>query len=170
MHEQKEIEMRVADVMMRTPASCTGETNLAAAVEILWNRNCGMLPIVGHEGKVTGVVTDRDICIALGTRNRPAAEITVAEIQPEKLFSCKPEDDIHSALAILSGAKVRRLPVVDDQGKLQGILSLDDVVMHAISGGTGSIPELSSNEVIEHMKRVYRPSLPEVARQQSAVA
>jgi CBS domain-containing protein len=162
--------MKVADVMMRTPASCTAETNLAAAVEILWNRNCGMLPVVDREGKVTGVVTDRDICIALGTRNHPAAEITVAEVQPEKLFSCKADDDIHSALAIMSGAKVRRLPVIDNNGKLQGILSLDDVVLHTISGGIGRIPDLSSNEVIEHMKRVYRSGLPELARQQVAVA
>lgn len=154
--------MKVADVMMRTPASCTEDTNLAAAVEILWQRNCGMLPIVDREGKVTGVITDRDICIALGTRNRPARELTVAEVQPPKLFACKASDDIHSALAIMSGAKVRRLPIIDQQGKLQGILSLDDVVLHAISGGPGRVPDLSSNEVIEHMKRVYRAALPEV--------
>lgn len=160
--------MIVADVMMRTPASCTADTNLAAAVEILWNRNCGMLPIVDREGKVTGVVTDRDICIALGSRNRPAAEIAVAEVQPENLFACHADDDIHSALAIISGAKVRRLPVVDDQGRLQGILSLDDVVLHAMSGSPGRIPDLSNSDVIEYMKHVYRPNLPELVRQQAA--
>lgn len=159
--------MKVADVMMRTPATCTPETNLAAAVEILWTRNCGMLPIVGRDGKVTGVVTDRDICIALGTRNRLASEITVAEIQPEKLFACKPDDDIHTALAIFSGAKVRRLPVLDEAGRLQGILSLDDVVLHA---ATGRVPELSGSEVIEYMKHVYRASLPVPVRYQVAVA
>src|SRR5574340_880164 len=66
-----EADMKVADVMMGTPASCTETTNLAAAVEILWERNCGIVPVVNPDGKVTGVVTDRDICIALGTRNRP---------------------------------------------------------------------------------------------------
>jgi CBS domain-containing protein len=167
---EKETKMKVADVMMRTPASTTAETNLAAAVETLWNRNCGMLPIVDHQGKVTGVVTDRDICIALGTRARPAADITVAEVQAEKLFACKADDDIHTALAIISGAKVRRLPVVDGEGKLTGILSLDDVVLHAVSGGRGRVPELSNSDVIEYMKRVYRPSLPELAREHVAVA
>jgi CBS domain-containing protein len=162
--------MKVADVMMRTPASCTADTNLAAAVEILWTRNCGMLPIVNGEGKVTGVVTDRDICIALGTRNRCASEVTVGEIQPGKLFACKAEDDIHTALAIISGAKVRRLPVVDEAGKLQGILSLDDVVVHAASGFGDRQPELSSSDVIEYMKRVYRSDLPEPVRQHVAVA
>jgi CBS domain-containing protein len=162
--------MKVADVMMRTPASCTADTNLAAAVEILWNRNCGMLPIVNREGKVTGVITDRDICIALGTRNRPAVEITAGEVQPGKLFSCNADDDIHTALAIISGAKVRRLPVIDNQGRLQGILSLDDVVLHANGSAAGRVPELSSNEVIEYMKRVYQSGLPELAHQRVAVA
>lgn len=162
--------MKVADVMMRTPASCTADTNLAAAVEILWNRNCGMLPIVDRDGKVTGVVTDRDICIALGTRNRPAAEITVAQVLPSLLFACKPDDDIHTALAIISGAKVRRLPVIDENGKLKGILSLDDVVLHAETGAAGRVPDLSNSDVIEYMKRVYRPNLPERLREQSVAA
>ncbi len=162
--------MKVADVMMRTPASCTAETNLAAAVEILWTRNCGMLPIVNNEGKVTGVVTDRDICIALGTRDRRASEITVQEIQPEKLFACKADDDIRSALAIISDEKVRRLPVLDEAGKLLGILSLDDVVLHAATSIGGRAPELSSSDVIEYMKRVYQSGLPELVRQHVAVA
>jgi CBS domain-containing protein len=164
------MEMKVADVMMRTPASCTAETNLAAAVEILWNRNCGMLPIVNSEGKVTGVVTDRDICIALGTRNRRASEITVQEIQPAKLFACKADDDIQTALTILSDANVRRLPVLDEAGTLQGILSLDDVVLHAAKSIAGRAPELSSSDVIECMQRVYRSGLPEPVRQHVAVA
>ena len=162
--------MKVADVMMRTPATCNPETNLAAAVEILWTRNCGMLPVVDREGKVTGVVTDRDVCIALDTRDCRASQVTVADVQPQKLFSCRPDDDIHTALALFSGAKVRRLPVLDAEGKLEGILSLDDVVLHAATAIGDRAPELSSSEVVEHMKRVYRSGLPEPLRQRVAVA
>ena len=160
--------MKVTDVMMRTPASCTADTTLAAAVEILWNRNCGMLPVLNREGRVTGVVTDRDICIALGTRNRPAAEITVGEIQPAKLFTCRADDDIHTALGILAEQKIRRLPVVDTESKLQGILSLDDIVLHANTSAAGRVPELSNSEVVEYMKRIYRSN--EVAPFRTAVA
>jgi CBS domain-containing protein len=162
--------MRVADVMMRTPASCTADTNLAAAVEILWVRNCGILPIVSQDGKVTGVITDRDICIALGTRNRPAAEITVGEVQPQKLFTCRADDDIHTALTIISDAKIRRLPVIDSEGILQGVLSLDDIVLHANTSAAGRPPELSNSDVVEYMKRIYRSNLPEVFRHEAAVA
>lgn len=160
--------MKVADVMMRTPASCTADTNLAAAAEILWNRNCGMLPVVNAEGRVTGVITDRDICIALGTRNQLASEITVGQVRPAKLFACRADDDIHTALAIIADSKVRRLPVVNSQGRLEGILSMDDVVLHANRGVAGRSPELSNSEVLEYLKRVYRSNLPDVYHETAA--
>ncbi len=162
--------MKVKDVMMGTPASCPAGTNLGAAVEILWNRNCGILPIVDAQEKLIGVVTDRDICIALGTRNKLAGEITVNEVASANVFSCRPDDDIRSALATMAQTKVRRLPVVDAQGKLQGILSLDDVVLHANGGILGKSPELSNDEVIETLKQVYRVGLPEIVRPKTAAA
>ena len=58
--------MLVKDLMSKPAATCRRETNLGAAVEILWQQNCGFLPVVDAEEKVVGVITDRDICIALG--------------------------------------------------------------------------------------------------------
>jgi CBS domain-containing protein len=79
--------MKVKELMMRTPYQCQPETNLGEATELMWNGNCGFLPVVDSEGKIHGVVTDRDICIALGTRNRLPGEIPVREVMSEKLFS-----------------------------------------------------------------------------------
>jgi len=125
--------MRVKDVMVETPAYCTKDANLGAAVEILWTRNCGFLPVVDRQMKLSGVITDRDICIALGTRNRLPGEITVGEVCSTKVYSCKADDDIHAALTLMSSQKIRRLPVVDPEGKLLAILSMDDVILHARS-------------------------------------
>jgi CBS domain-containing protein len=161
--------MKVKDVMMGTPVSCTLETNLGAAVEILWNRNCGILPIVNAQQKVVGVVTDRDMCIALGTRNRLAGEIAVGQVTSGKVFACKPDDDVRAALATMAQAKVRRLPVINADGKLEGILSMDDVVAHSEARIQGKASELSHDDVVETLKKVYRPELPEAA-QQRAVA
>ena len=154
--------MKVKDVMMRTAASCNRETNLGAAVEILWDRNCGISPIVNAEQKVIGVVTDRDLCIALGTRNRLPGDITVSEVTSGKVFACAAEDDIRSAMAAMAQAKVRRLPVVTAEGKLEGILSMDDVAMHSGTRTGKGASELSSDDVVETLKAVYRPQLPEV--------
>jgi len=162
--------MRVKEVMMRTAASCTRETNLGAAVEILWDRNCGILPIVDPENKVVGVVTDRDICIALGTRNRLPGEITVGEVATGKLFACAPDDDIRAALTTMAKAKVRRLPVVAPDGKLEGLLSMDDVVIHSEAGTRGGTGQISHDDVVGTLKEVYRPELPQAVRRGAVAA
>ena len=122
--------MRVRDVMVKDVKVCKPTTNLAAVAEILWKEGCGTLPVV-ENGRVLGIVTDRDICIALGTRNVKAADTLVKEVALPKLFYCAPEDDIHAALKTMGAQKVRRLPVIDSKGALQGILCLDDIVLHA---------------------------------------
>lgn len=161
--------MRVRDVMVETPASCSVNTNLGAAIEMLWNRNCGFLPVVDEQEKVIGVVTDRDLCIAMGTRNRLPGEMTVGEVLSPKLFYCKPEDDIHAALKIMGNKKVRRLPVVDSNRKLKGILAMDDIVLHAQSAKAGNFPELSAEDILGTLKNLYWPELPQVAPQAEPV-
>lgn len=158
--------MRVSEFMMGTPAYCTPETNLAQAVEILWNRNCGILPVVNAENKVAAVITDRDICIALGTRNRLPGEITVAEVATKPLYFCAPGDDINDALATMSQSKVRRLPVVDHEGRLLGILSMDDIVLHARAE---RLSEFSSREVMKALEAIYGRRLPLVVEAKAAV-
>jgi CBS domain-containing protein len=120
--------MKVSEVMSRTPAFCVQGTNMGTAAEILWDRNCGILPVVDTEGRVVSVITDRDICIALGTRNRLPGELTVGEVATQSAVCCSADEDIRAALTRMGGAKLRRLPVVDGTGKLEGLLSMDDVV------------------------------------------
>ena len=88
--------MKVKDAMMETPYYCQPESNLGSATELMWNANCGFLPVQSADGKVIGVITDRDICIALGTRNCPAGEVSVGQVMSGKLYSCAPDDDIHT--------------------------------------------------------------------------
>ena len=111
-------------------------------------------PVESAEGKVIGVITDRDICVALGTRNRPAGEVTVAEVLTGKLYSCAPDDDIHMALQTLKEAAVRRLPVISHNGTLVGVLSMDDILLRAQPSSLGKEPELSSDEVIRTFRSI----------------
>jgi CBS domain-containing protein len=160
--------MKVQDVMMRTPASCTPETNLGAAVEMLWNRDCGILPIVDARQKVIGVVTDRDLCVALGTRNRLPGRVTVGEVAKGEVYACRAQDDIHVALQTMAQYKVRRLPVVDRDGVLEGILSMDNVVLHTDVGKWGLTSDLSHEDVIKTLQRIYGPSLPQMVAARTA--
>jgi len=151
--------MNVKDVMTGTPYYCGLGTNLGSAVELMWNGNCGFLPVVDPEGRVAGVITDRDICIALATRGKPAGEIAVGDVVTRNLFSCKPEEDVHMALKTMREAKVRRLPVIAQDGGLIGIVSMDDLVMHA-----GREPALTCDEVVKTYQAVMQRRAPALYR------
>jgi CBS domain-containing protein len=114
---------------------CAPETNLAAAIEIMWNNDCGALPVV-EDGKLVGIITDRDICIALGTRNCAASDVMVRDVESGAVLTCEPENDLYAAMDIMQAAQVRRVPVVDRQGTLQGIVTLNDLI-HGIERKRG---------------------------------
>ncbi len=121
--------MQVQDIMNKDVCFCNPGTNAAAAAEIMWRRNCGTLPIVEDGGRVVGIVTDRDLFIALGTSNRRAAEVPVGEIMHKDLALCNPGTDVRVALKTMAQRQLRRLPVVDQAGALRGILSLSDIAL-----------------------------------------
>lgn len=162
--------MKVRDVMMRTPYYCQPETNLGSATELMWNANCGFLPVQAPEGKVIGVITDRDICIALGTRNRPAGDVAVGEVMSGELYSCAPDDDIHIALLTMKEGKVRRLPVIARNASLVGVISMDDILLRTESMSLGREPELSSDEVVRTYKAINQRQVPQVVAKQTGAA
>ena len=123
--------MKVRDVMTQNVASCGRETNLAQAVQLMWENGCGFVPVVGEGGNVIAVITDRDIAIALGTREQRASELFVSDVMSKPLYTCTPDDDLHTALKTLRAEGIRRLPVIDHDGALAGVLSIDDVVVKA---------------------------------------
>lgn len=144
--------MKVREVMTGEVDACQTTTNLAAAAALMWKRNVGALPAVNDQGRVIGVITDRDICMAEATRPKLAAEITVMDVISGDVYTCSPGDEVEAALAVMQLHQVRRLPVVDDDGSLQGILSLDDVVLHASK--TRTIPGIAYPIVIKVLKAV----------------
>jgi CBS domain-containing protein len=160
--------MKVKEVMMGTPYYCQPETNLGSATELMWNANCGFLPVEAADGKVIGVITDRDICIALGTRNRLPGNIAVGEVMLGKLYSCAPEDDIHMALQTMKEGKVRRLPVIAQKGSLAGVISMDDVLLRTDPTSFGKQPELPSDEVVSAYRAITQRPVPQVVAKQAA--
>ena len=136
----------------------------------LWNANCGCLPVLSVEGKVSGVITDRDICVALGTRNQVAGEVTVAEVISGKLYCCAPEDEIHLVLQRFGEARVRRLPVDGRDGSLIGVISIDDILLRAENRGLGKEPELSTDEVIRTFRSIVQRRAPEIPATRTVAA
>jgi CBS domain-containing protein len=162
--------MKVKEVMTATPYYCQPETNLGSATELMWNANCGFLPVQGTDGKIVGVVTDRDICVALGTRNRLPGDVTVGEVMSDKVFSCDLDDDIHIALQTMKEGKVRRLPVIAKNGTLVGVISTDDILLRAEPTSMGKHPELSSDEVVRTYRAITQRQVPKGTAKQAATA
>jgi CBS domain-containing protein len=161
--------MKVRDVMTQHAILCNMETNLGSAVELMWVHDCGMLPVVDRDTRLVGIVTDRDICIAMGTRNRLPGELTVGDIAIQPVFTCKPDDEIHEALSTMAEKQVRRLPVVNAEGVPQGILSMDDIITHGDLNRWEGYCELSSEEIIRALKRLYgKPSRKEHVKAKAA--
>lgn len=123
--------MKVRDIMTSDVSSCQPETNLADVAKIMWDRDCGILPVVTSEGRVIGMISDRDICMAVSTMGRTADRISVREVSSGTVYSCLADDDTGAALETMKTRKVRRLPVVDEQGHVRGILSINDIVLRA---------------------------------------
>ena len=144
--------MKVQDIMTRDVKFCGPDTNLAEATEILWRNNCGTLPVLDSGGELIGLVTDRDMCIALGTRNCRASDLAVREVAMKPVFTCGPNDDVHGALKTMRQHQVRRVPVVGEDGKLAGILCLDEIVLHVQK--TDDKKGVSYEDVVNTMKAI----------------
>ena len=119
------------DQVMSAPAHAVGpKQNLQDAAQLMWDRDCGWLPVLDDGGTLVGVITDRDVCMAAYTRGRRLDEISVAGTMVTQVFDCKPDDAIADVAELMQRCAVRRVPVVDDEGKVVGVVSLSDLTRH----------------------------------------
>ncbi|MGE0639498.1 MAG: CBS domain-containing protein [Thermoanaerobaculia bacterium] len=120
------MRVEVQELMTRNIRTCDRSESLASAAIRMWEADCGILPVV-DDGRVVGVITDRDICMALVLEGVRATDRTVKEVSSGLLWSCAPNDDVVEALATMGRHRVRRL-VVLEEGRLAGMLSMNDIV------------------------------------------
>jgi CBS domain-containing protein len=93
----------------------------------MWEGDCGALPVVDHDGRALGMLTDRDICMAAYTQGRALNEIAVSSAMSNHVFSCRASDSLRSLMTAMAAHQVRRVPVVDESDKVIGIVSLADI-------------------------------------------
>lgn len=147
--------MKVHDIMTRPLQTCTLHDNLATVAMRMWESDCGALPVKNYEGRVVGMITDRDICMAAATKHHEVSEVLVWETITGDLVTCYPEDDITRALYAMATQQVRRLPVINDQAMLQGILSMNDIILNADH-------KIAGHDVLNTLKAIcrHRPLVP----------
>jgi len=162
--------MKVNEIMSANPKACTPTSNLAEAAGYMWENDCGILPVVTDGGRVVGLVTDRDICMAAALKDRNLTNIAVEDVISARVFACQPEDDVGTALRTMRENKVRRLPVVGTEGTLRGILSMNDIVLNAEEAREKKVPELSYSDVVNTYKSICEHRLPTEQQRKTAGA
>lgn len=150
--------MRVMDVMQWEPRVATPEMSLERVGRIMEEAGCGFLPVVGEGNRVLGVITDRDVCLALAGGGSSPSGVQVRELLRGVVWSCAASDDVGAALRTMSERKVRRLPVLAHDGRLAGILSLDDVLAEARPEGDAGHPSFA--QVVTTMQAICRHAVP----------
>lgn len=120
--------MRVKDLMTRSTACVRSDQSLADAAGLMWKHDCGALPVVhGDDSRVIGMITDRDICMAAWSKGQAPASICVSDVMSHGVVHCSESDSVGRAEAIMESNQIRRLPVLDGEDRLVGILSLADI-------------------------------------------
>ena len=151
--------MKIKDIMTADVRICSPDTNLAAAAALMLDGDCGILPVADGR-KLVGVVTDRDMYIALATRNALATNVTVGDVARRPVWTCGPDDDVHTALATMREHRVRRLPVEGFGGAILGIVSMNDIVLAA-----GAQKPIRNDEVVDTLQALcaHHHPVPHVA-------
>ena len=118
--------MNVKDVMSTRLVTVSPEESAAVAARLLARHNIGALPVCAKDGKLKGMVTDRDIVLRCVAADEDPQQIKISEIMTRKIYSINGNDSLEAASQLMSEQQIRRLPV-QEQGRLVGMVSLGDV-------------------------------------------
>jgi CBS domain-containing protein len=152
--------MRVKEIMTSPVVTCTEASHLNDVARAMWDCDCGAVPIVDEGGRLCGILTDRDICMAAYTQGRPIQEIAVGSTMAKHVLVCHVDDSLDTAEQLMREGQVRRIPVIDNDGRPAGIVSLNDVTRAAGEQRRSTV----DREVVEIFAAVGEPRL---ARQHS---
>ncbi len=146
--------MKIKEIMNRPVKSIASDKSLREAGRLMAENDCGVLPVVDQIENVVGILTDRDVCLALATEDRRPSEVLARDVMSSNVFFCRPDDEPQTALSTMQHRLVRRLPVIDEDGKLAGIVSIDDIIMHASPVTAARLAEVTYGEAFSTLKAI----------------
>jgi CBS domain-containing protein len=141
--------MKVKELMTPNAKAIWLTESLADAAKLMWENDCGVLPIIKDSQKVIGMITDRDICMAVAMRDTNPSSVSVEEVMTGQVYSVTPEDDIDQALQTMQEHKIRRLPVLNPEGELEGMLSMNDIVLQANTSKGAAVGTIKYDDVVK---------------------
>lgn len=130
--------MNISEIMTSEPACCKKDASLRDAARLMVENDCGEIPVVDDDGGLVGVVTDRDVCCR-AVADGKSADTRVEEIMTRSVITVTPDIELEDCLATMEQNQIRRVPVIDDDGKCCGMVSQADI---ARTGGDSRTAEL----------------------------
>ncbi len=130
--------------MTASPRCVLPEENVSEAVSIMRGEDCGVVPVV-KDGKLLGIVTDRDVALFLGANDIRPSEVAIARVMTHGVVTCHTSDSIDEVRSMMQEAQVRRIPVLDEEEKVVGIISMADLAREESTKDLGkAIQEISA--------------------------
>jgi CBS domain-containing protein len=147
----------VHDAMRTRVHVCSPDDTLARAAQLMWEKDLGCLPVCGPGRKVVAMLTDRDISMAAFVQWKHLAETTVESAMSRGIHTCSPDDEISRAEDIMRQHQVRRLPVVDAEGALVGLLSLGDIARYVWQNSPRQSSNAAQQRLAETLAAICEP-------------
>jgi CBS domain-containing protein len=167
---KKERTMNVSELMTKAVQSCSTNDNLQRAAQIMWENDCGAAPVVDGDGRVVGMITDRDICMAAYTQGQPLWQIPVSAAMAKQVHGVTENDPLEVVETMMRRVRVRRVPVLDGAGRLRGILSMNDLVRRAHHSVGRKANGLSSDSVVQTLAAICAPHAAASAKEPATAA
>jgi len=150
--------MNVRDLMQTHPSTCRLDETLDGVTARMWSDDVGWLPVVDEDERLVGVVTDRDACMHAGTTGRALPELSVRGCMQPDVVRCSPDDALESALESMRSRQLQRLPVVDEEARVVGVLALGDVARAWRAETEASAREVLAEQGWQVLAAVRRPA------------
>lgn len=155
--------MKIKDWMSKPAVSCGPGATLEEAARLMWEGDLGIVPVIGSGGELVGILTDRDACMGSYIRGRALNAVRVSETMSRDVCSCRASESIEQALFRMRERQVRRLPVVDEENRLIGVLSMNDIVRGIARLSAGTLRSDLAGLLVETMASICTPRQGELA-------
>lgn len=133
--------MKVKECMCNEVFSCTPSTTVYDAAKLMQTNHIGCIPVCDNENCMVGVITDRDLVLRCIADDKNAKDTPVSDIMTTNVWTCKPDDEMTNAQSKMGSEQIRRLPVVDNQGKVIGMLTLGDLAKNDMELGQDEVSD-----------------------------
>ena len=145
--------MHIKEIMSHPVVSCPTNSTLDHAARLMWEFDCGVIPVLDDEGRVAGIVTDRDICMAAYTQGKALSAIPITTAMARDVAAAHADDGIEQVEELMRNKQVRRVPVLDGESRLIGLVSMNDLARLSARARKSAV----DRELVQTLAAVSQP-------------